>query len=170
MKTPPIDRVCRVLWVVAAIAGVGACTEPRTPQRATIAAPALEARLELSDSVPRAGSEITVRVLLSGDAAARIASFTERVSYDTTGLRYVADVALTDGATRVSNPTPGLIRSAGLRAEGFTGGVLAAYTFVVVNPAAVRRISLSVDELHELNHSDASKSVSVARAPVMRIP
>ncbi|MEP6494909.1 MAG: hypothetical protein ABJF01_19640 [bacterium] len=166
---PSIDRALHGC-LVAAVMVVAACTEPRTPQRTTVASPALEARLELSDSLPRAGSEITVRVLLRGDAAAKIASFTERLSYDTAGLRYVDEVALTDGATRVSNPAPGLIRSAGMHAGGFTNGVLAEYKFVVVDPAAVRRLSLVLDELHELNHTDASKSVHVAQNPAMRIP
>lgn len=154
------------LVVVAAVA----CTEPRTPQRVSTPTPALEARLELSDSLPRTGSEITVRVRLRGDAADHIASFTERLRYDSTGMRYVEDVASTDGATRVTNPTAGLLRSAGLRADGFAGGVLVEYRFVVVDPSAVRRMRLTVDELHELSHADASKSVQIAGQLVMRVP
>lgn len=163
-----IERALRALSLVV-VAAV-ACTEPRTPQRVSTPTPALEARLELSDSLPRAGSEITVRVRLRGDAADHIASFTQRLSYDSTGLRYVEDVAITDGATRVSNPTAGLIRSAGLRAEGFVGGVLVEYKFVVLDPSAVRRLHLTVDELHELSHADASKTVQIADKPAMRVP
>jgi hypothetical protein len=169
MKTPTLHGSL-ALGVSLAIVAAIACTEPRTPQRVSVPAPALEARLEISDSLPHVGSEISVSVRLRGDAADHIASFTERVSYDSTGLRYLEDVAIPDGATRVSNPTPGLIRSAGMRADGFAGGMLVEYKFLVLNPSAVRRMQLSVDELHELSHADAAKSVRIAAEPMMRVP
>jgi hypothetical protein len=169
MKTSALHRSL-VRGSSLAIIVAAACTEPRTPQRVSTPTPALEARLEISDSLPHVGSEITIGVHLHGAAADHIASFTERLSYDSTGLRYVGDVAISDGATRVSNPTPGLIRSAGMRADGFAGGVLVEYKFLVLNPSAVRRMQLSVDELHELSHADAAKSVRIAAEPTMRVP
>jgi hypothetical protein len=57
-----------------------------------------------------------------------------------------------------------------VRADGFVGGVLAEYTFVVLDPSAVRRMRLVVDELHELSHADATASVRVAGEPTMRVP
>lgn len=147
-----------------------ACTEPRTPQPAVTPTPVLEARLELSDSLPRVGTEIVVGVRLRGESAARIASFTERVSYDTTALRYLADVALSDGATRISNPTPGLVRSAGVRPDGFGDGVLVQYRFLVLQPGAAARVHLSIDELHELGRTSALASVRVKPEPVLRLP
>jgi hypothetical protein len=149
------------------LAAAGACTEPRV--RPTAApAPVLEARLEVSDTLPAAGSSIDVRVRVVGKSAARVASFVERVAYDTLSLRYLGDVTLDDGATRVTNPTSGLIRSAGVRAGGFGGGALAAYRFEVRRPSALASLRLTIDELHTIDHSDASPMVSVAREPVAR--
>lgn len=161
----------RIIIGLAALAlAATACTEPRAAEQAVTPAPVLEARLELSDSLPRAGTELVVAVRLHGPNAASAGSFTGRVSYDTTGLRYIADVDLTDGATRVTNPTPGLLRSAGLRAAGFTDGTLVAYRFAVLAPSAVPRMRLTMDELHQVGRADALKSLNVVGAPVMRVP
>jgi hypothetical protein len=160
----------RAIWRLVPGAWCLACTEPRTPQPVATPAPALEARVELSDSLPRVGAELIVGVRLRGESAPRIASFTERVSYDTTGLRYLADVAQSDGATRVSNPTSGLIRSAGVRPDGFADGVLVQYRFLVLQPGAAARLQLTIDELHELSRTDALASVQVQREPVLRLP
>jgi len=157
------------LAFAAVLAGVG-CTEPRAADPVLTPAPALEARLELSDSLPRAGAEFVAVVRLYGRNAASAASFTARIAYDSAGLRYVAEVPFTDGATRVTNPTPGLVRSAGLRAEGFTDGTLAAYRFVVIDPGAVSRMRLTLDELHETSRTDALKTLKVVAAPSMRVP
>src|SRR5262249_8343359 len=149
------DYEMRIPLLVLAVV-VAACTEPRsTPRPAATPAAALEAHLELSSSTPRAGDSLTVRVRLNGAASSRIASCTGRLTYDSTSLRYVADGPIADGATRVSNPTPGLIRSAAVNANGFADGLLVEYRFVVLNPAGIQRLTLGVDELHDLARADA---------------
>ena len=160
----------RLLAAISALVAASACTEPRARQAAADPSPELEARLELSDASPRSGSELIVHVKLNGKTAGRVASFTERLSYDTTSLRYLGDAALEDGATRITNPTPGLIRSAGLRAAGFGDGSLIAYRFLVVDPSGVGRLRLTIDELHEQTHADAASAVRVRRDPAVRVP
>ena len=156
---------------VAATIAISACTEPHAAGPATSTpSPALEARLELSDSAPRAGDTLAVRVRLHGSLATKIVSFTGRVAYDSTALRYVADVPSADGATRVTNPVPGLIRSAGVSAGGFGGGVLVEYRFVVVDPSGVGHLVLGIDEMHDASHVDASHTVVVARLPGSAVP
>ena len=155
--------------VLAMLVAAG-CTEPRPAEQPVAPAPPYEARLDLSDVAPRAGAEIVVSVRLRGTSAAQAASFTERVTYDSAGLRYLGDVALSDGAARVTNAAPGLIRSAGVRAEGFVDGTLIAYRFSVVDPGAVARIRLTVDELHSTARGDATSLLRVVPAPVVRAP
>jgi len=161
------SRISRSLAVCALAA---ACTEPRSDQMNTEAQPALAARMELSDSLPAVGSELVVSVRLRGVTAARVASFTERLSYDSTGLTYLSDVAIDDGATRVSNPSPGLIRSAGFALAGFGDSPLVAYRFRVVDPTAARRMRLTVDELHDANRANATTTVRVTERPVASVP
>lgn len=152
---------------IAVLVGAIACTEPRdsaTPSPTP--APALEARVELSDSVPRAGDVITVSIRLSGSLRDRVASFTSRVAYDTTGLRFLDEIALTDGATRVSNPLPGLLRTAGLSVRGFGDAPLGAFHFQVLRASSLASLRLSMDELHEIDRTDASRTLTIGGARV----
>ena len=162
--------VIRLFSLTMSMALIAGCTEPR-PKPQVVAQPtALEARLELSDSLAAPGTIVEARVRIAGANASRIASFVDRVTYDSTGLRYVDDAPMADGATRVTNPVPGLIRSAGVRADGFTDGVLTVYRFEVQRSGALGSLRLAIDELHQVDHTDASPSLSVARAPVLHRP
>jgi hypothetical protein len=146
--------------LVLAVLGA-ACTEPRVAAHLPEPVSGIEARLQLSDSVLVRGSEVVVWVKLRGAGSERIASFTTSVAYDTTALRYQGELPLTDGATRVINPAAGRIRSAGMHAEGFVNGTLAAYRFIVLDPQAGRRVNLTVEEMHLLDRSDVSRTVHV---------
>jgi hypothetical protein len=157
-----------LLCLAAAAMVVAACTEPRSAPIAP--SQTLEAKLELSDSAPHAGESLLVRIRLDGPNAAKIVSFTGRVSYDSTALRYVSESPLADGGTRVSNPASGLIRSAGVSANGFADGLLMEYRFVVVNPRGVSRLLLGIDELHDQSHVDASKNVVIRRGAGLSVP
>jgi hypothetical protein len=158
-----------LLGIAIAVAGVAACTEPRAAA-VSVPTPSLEARVEVSDSAPRAGESLFVRLRLNGPTAAKIVSFTGRLTYDSTSLRYISETAIADGGTRVSNPTAGLIRSAAVNANGFAAGLLAEYRFVVVRPQAVAQLLLGIDELHDQTHVDASKNVIVRRGAGLSIP
>ncbi len=118
--------------------------------------------------MPAAGSELTVWVNVRGKLAADVASFTTKLQNDTTGLRYVGEAAMADSATRITNPIPGLIRSAGIAPNGFGDGRLAGYRFTVVRPDAVRRMQLIVDEIHTNGRVTALTSLVVTRALVLK--
>ena len=93
-------------------------------------------------------------------------------SVNGTSVRMAEDLAdaLDDGATRMSNPTAGLIRTAGASVRGFAAGMLSSFRFQVHDPAAIRSLRLSIDELHERTGVDASRAVMVAPGPIVRLP
>ena len=158
-----VGRVRAAMLAVCSMLAVSAaCTESRVAPPAVAPAPTLDAVLELSDSVPAAGDRVVATLRLRGALAAKVASFTGRVTYDTTRLHYVGELARSDGATRVSNPGAGLVRVAALRVNGLTDGVVAQYRFEVVDPRALMEMRVGVDEIHSIDRADLSRSVTVS--------
>jgi len=138
-----------------------ACTEPRGTERAAPPpTPAIEARLELSDSTARAGSEIRVLVRLAGKSAGGVASFTGKLAFDTTSLRFVAEDTVSDGATRAMSSASGLLRLAAVAPNGFTNGQLYTLRFSVRRTPSPQTLRLTVDELHTTSGTDAAKSLA----------
>jgi hypothetical protein len=155
----------RALSLTVSVVAIASCTEPnRKPVASATASPVLEARLDLSDSTPRAQSEIDVRVQLRGEQSGKVASFTARLPYDTTALRFVGEATISDGATRIANPQPGLLRIAGIAPQGFKDGLLYVVRFSVVRPEALSSLRLLVDEMHSTGRADVSPALS-SRAP-----
>lgn len=140
-------------WLVLVVAALAAaCTEPRRADQAkTVPAPQPEARLELSDSLAAPGAEIDVTVRVVG---ARLASMTARLSYDSSGMRFVREQALSDGATRVANPQPGLVRFAAIAPNGFGDGLVYTLRFSVVRSSGLRSFQLSTDEAHSVSRAN----------------
>jgi len=150
-----IRRVARMWWCVALCV---ACTEPQHADRSKPAPlPALEVRLDLSDSLAAPGSEVVVTARIVG---ALLASATARLSYDTTGVAFLREEPIADGATRVMNPQPGVVRVAGVAANGFVDGRVYALRFVVRQTSALHSFHLAVDEAHTLARADATASLS----------
>jgi hypothetical protein len=114
--------------------------------------------LVVSDSAPRSGSMVSVSVRLVGSSIAppRIGSYTARLVYDTLMLRYAGELATTDGATRASNPTPGLVRAAGYAIDGISGEQLFGVLFEARHDGvgALRGVQLQLTELHAATHED----------------
>lgn len=156
------------LGVGSAVVIAAACTESRVAPRIAAPTPTLDAALELSDSAPASGDRVIVTLRLRGTSAARIASFTGRVTYDSTRLHYVNEISRADGATRVSNPGAGLVRVATLKATGLADGIVAQYRFEVVDPRALSDMRVGVDEIHSLDRADASRMVTVQGAAAVR--
>ena len=157
----PTRRLRRALASASALAFAVACTEPHKAVQVEAApAPILEARIELSDSVALPGSEVRATVRLTGSP---VASITARLAWDSTGLEFVGEEAIEDGATRVLNPAPGLLRFAAIAPQGFTGGRLYAVRFAVRRTAALRSLRLDVDELHTVTHADARAALAPRR-------
>jgi hypothetical protein len=114
--------------------------------------------LILSDSAARTGSPVHAIVQVTGAGAASIASLTGRLAYDSTALRFTGEVvpATPDGAMRVSNPTPGLVRLAALSVKGgFAGGEAYRLRFEVLRDGGLASLRLTIDEMHTVEHADA---------------
>lgn len=142
----------RASLIFAAIALAAACTEPRKADQAkTAPSPQPEARLELSDSLAAPGAEIDVTVRVTG---ARLASMTARLSYDSSAMHFLREEALSDGATRVVNPQPGLVRFAAIAPNGFGEGRVYTLRFSVVRASGLRSFQLSTDEAHSVSQAN----------------
>ena len=96
---------------------------------------------------------------LAGKASDGVASVTARLAYDSTALRFVAAEPLSDGATRVANPTSRLVRFAAVAPNGFTSGQLHALRFAVLRAGALESLRLTVDELHTASRTDATAAL-----------
>jgi hypothetical protein len=148
-----VRRVALSAWAAAFIAG---CTEPRRADRDVVPAQAPSARLELSDSAAAPGTVVRVTVRLTGPA---VSSATARIVYDSTGLQFVDEELVDDGATRVVNPQPGLLRFAAIAPNGFMAGRVHALRFMVHRTAALAQMQLVVDEMHVLSGAAAVPSL-----------
>jgi len=152
-------RVSSTALLSTAVVAI-ACTEPvRTPPPEP-PAPRFEAQLELSDSAAVAGATVTATLRLHGKLASPVASFTARIAYDSLGLRFVEEVARSDGATRAINPQPGLVRVAGIAPKGFADGTLEVIRFTVLRPAALYTVAATIDEMHTAVITDAAASLA----------
>jgi uncharacterized membrane protein len=140
-----------LVFAVAALVAA-ACTEPRRADQSKPAPSAQpEARIELSDSLAAPGAEIDLTVRVTG---ARLASMTARLTYDTSGVRFVREEAISDGATRVLNPQPGLVRFAAIAPNGFAEGRVYTLRFSVARTSALRSFQLSADEAHSVSQAN----------------
>jgi len=141
-----------VFLVLAGAALAAACTEPRRADQSKPApSPQPEARIELSDSLAAPGAEVDVTVRVVG---ARLASMTARLAYDSSGMRFVREEAVSDGATRVVNPQAGLVRFAAIAPNGFADGRVYTLRFAVVRPSGLRSFQLSTDEAHSVSRAN----------------
>jgi len=148
----------RTSLVLAGAALAAACTEPRRADQAKpTPSPQPEARIELSDSLAAPGSEVDVTVRVVG---ARLASMTARLAYDSTGMRFVREETVADGATRVANPQPGLVRFAAIAQNGFSEGRVYTLRFAVLHAGGLRSLQLSTDEAHSVSQADLRPALS----------
>ena len=168
MNTPRAFPTC-IACAMAIGAIVVACTEP---QRTSAIAPVEPAELRLILEPARGVGNDTVRVVLtaSGFGALPVGSYTVRLQYDSSALRFVGELTTSNHATRASNAHGGTLRAAGIAMKGFTDGRLAVFEFVRVgslqNPTAgslpvLPVVTLEVLELHRLDRSDASIDLHV---------
>lgn len=138
-----------------------ACSEPYRSTVVQNPVPAVEAALVLSDSAPSVGGALLVSVQAIANQGT-VGSYTARINYDPTVLRFDGEITLNDEGLRASNASPGLVRFAGAAATGFTDGRLASYRFAVLRPNSARTLSLVVDEMHMIDRLDAKTTLTVA--------
>ena len=142
-----LTSCCAALIVAAA-----ACTE-----QASTASPVVQrvqpARLVLTDSSAAVGASVDVFADAVLPANGVVGSFTARIRFDSTSLRFDGELPLDDGAMRASNASPGMLRVAGAAQAGFANGRLAAYRFVVLRANGARTLALTMDELHTVERA-----------------
>jgi len=164
MTTAGISQFARVIVlgaVVVATLAVEGCTEQASTKAPSTPEPTMDASLVLSNSSPAVGSSVDVYAQIGATTAGLAASFTARIRYDSTALRYQAEIPIADQTLRATNATSGLIRFAGAATAGVTSGRLAAFRFVVLRADGARTLQLTIDELHTVARADAASMVRV---------
>jgi len=146
---------------------LGACRETRSapalPSSALLPRDSSELRLVVADTAPAVGSAVRVAAMyFGGDTSMRAASFTARIAYDMSALRYDGEVPLADGAMRAANATGAELRIAGASARGFESPELFVATFTVLRGGALESLRLRVDELHDVSARDLRASSRVS--------
>ena len=138
-------------------------TPPSAPQ--AVAANALAAYIAVSDANPSPGSEVTVSVrALRGAAVGPIGSFTLRVAYDSTRLRFVSAARSTDGMVMTNSSAAGIVVAAGASAQGFLSDELLSMRFAVTGAEAVASLQLSVSELNSMHFENQTSALRIERA------
>ena len=115
---------------------------PAAPPGASIA------ELIVSDAAPYAGATITLTARVRpGARLAAVASYKARLTYDPAGLTFVDAPSLPTGIRALNSGTAGTIVAAGAAPKGFTDGQLFVVRFTVIDPSALRRLELTVEQL-----------------------
>jgi hypothetical protein len=129
-----------------------------------IAATALSAYMAVSDATPPPGSRFTVAVRTKrGAAVGPVGSFTLRLTFDASKMRFV-DAARSDLGMVMSNgATPGLLVAAGASATGFTNDELLFATFDAIAPDAVSSLAIDVTELNSVAFENQRGRLVLAR-------
>ncbi|MGQ0766509.1 MAG: cohesin domain-containing protein [Gemmatimonadota bacterium] len=158
----------RVVLGVALIPMFGCNDARQTRPDAKPASDRVEAELLLSraDAAPDGRLGVVVRVM-TGAKVQPVASFTARIAYDATRLRFDADAQPTTEATVINGGETGVVRLAGFRSGGFAGGTLATLTFLEIGDGEIGELRLLFDELHAIDREDLSrvKVLSTASLP-----
>jgi Cohesin domain len=152
-------RVAVCAGFVVAMLSVDGCTEQASTKAPGTPEPTMDANLVLSNSAPAVGSTVDVFAQIGTATPGLVGSFTARIRYDSTYLRYQAEIPIADQTMRATNATSGLVRFAGAATTGVTSGRLAGYRFVVLRADAMRTLQLVVDELHTVARTDAASMV-----------
>jgi hypothetical protein len=161
MTNHHVLRAERLRIVFAIAVFMIACSEPYRSTVVQNPVPSVKAALVLSDSAPSVGAALVVTVQALADQGI-VGSYTAKINYDATALRFDSEIAISDQALRAINPSPGLVRFAGAAASGFTDGRLASYRFVVLRANSARTLSLVIDEMHMISRLDAKTGLIVA--------
>lgn len=141
-----------------------ACFEPSArPDPVTSPAP-YQLRVVASDSTPKVGDTVHVRVLFSATRSVAIGSFTGRIDFDPAALRFIREQALTDGVNRLSNPEDGDVRFAGISAKGFSGPVVSEFVFVATQGGerALENLGLVITQLGTTGAVDMRRDLMVS--------
>jgi hypothetical protein len=151
-----------VFTLTLVLAVAAACSEPLASKVPIVPDPVTEARLVLSDSTAAVGATFAVVAQVTLPEQEVAGSFTARIRYDTTALRFEDEIAIADGTMRATNPTPGVVRFAGAAERGVVQGRLASFRFRVLRADGARTLQLFVDELHSVTRANAASALRVS--------
>ncbi len=130
----------------------------------------VESQVIWSNDDPVPGEAIVMVVTIRRGADVRpVSSYTARVLYDSTSLRFEGDRPLDDGALRVVNPIVGDARLAGLSQYGFAEGSLAELRFTALSRGATAGVRVIFDELHAVGREDLMRVLPAASIVNRRI-
>lgn len=153
--------------LLAVLAAACADDKPRSliPTAPVGVAPdAVSAYIAVSNTNPGVGSQVVVSVRsLRGSTVGPIGSFTFKLAYDPSRLRFVAASRSARGMVMTNPGTPGILVSAGAAAEGFVDDQLLSATFRVLAPDGLRSLSLDVTELNTVTFADQRSRMNVER-------
>ena len=161
MTNYSMSLTTRAIAIAAGALSIAACSETYRSAVVENAAPAVEAVLVVSDPSPPVGGALVVSVQTNSNQGI-VGSYTARIKYDSTALRFDGEIPISDKGMRAVNPTGGLVRFAGAAADGFPDGRLASYRFVALQPNSGKSLSLVVDELHMITRVDVKSALTVA--------
>lgn len=150
---------CTVALVGAVSIVLSGCTEPVASKPVVTPERTMEAQLVLSDSAPTAGRTVDVFAQITVATPEIVGSYTARIRYDTTALRYEQEITIADDALRATNATGGLLRFAGAAPKGLPSGRLAGYRFLVLRPNAIQSLQLVVEEMHTVARVNAASQL-----------
>jgi hypothetical protein len=164
-------RLASTLPLIALLAVAAAgCDDDRSNQLPTapaeVAPDELSAYVVVSEANPGIGTQFTVSVRARrGSAVGPIGSFTIRLAFDTTRLRFreAARSESSGGMVMANVAEPGLLIAAGASATGFTSDDLLVATFSALSADAIRSLALSVTELNSVTFEDQRDRVRVSR-------
>jgi hypothetical protein len=149
-----------------------ACVEPKPRPDPVLAPAAYQLSLVASDDAPKLGDTVHVRVAFHATHSVAIGSFTGRVDFDPSALRFVRESLLDDGVSRVSNPGDGDVRFAGMSAKGFSGPVISDFVFVATaaGTRATQSLRLVLTQLGTTDAADLRRYLSVTSPARRNVP
>ena len=160
----------RTIAVAAAALTLAACSDddrksyeiPSAP--GNLPADALSAFLTLSNTNAGPGDEVTVTVrALRGTAVGAIGSFTLKLDYDSTRLRFIESAPSSHGMVLTNATTAGTMIAAGASAAGFSDDQLVTAKFRVLGHRATQSLQLTVSELNSIAFQDQRAAMRVDR-------
>ncbi|HEU4995392.1 MAG TPA: hypothetical protein VFT29_11265 [Gemmatimonadaceae bacterium] len=129
-----------------------------------VAANEVSAYVAVSSANPAPGSDVTVWVRARrGSAMGPVGSYTLRLTYDSTRMRFKESGRSQHGMVMANSATAGLLVVAGASAEGFADDELLAATFTSTSTGALTGLTLDVTELNSATFQDQKAGLRVAR-------
>jgi len=166
MSGPLRFHTLAALAIVASACADNTKTSNQLPTAPMGVAPgSVSAYVAVSNPNAGVGSRVTVSVRARrGSSVGPIGSFTIRLAYDSTKLRFVESARSAQGMVMANGERAGVVLAAGAAAEGFTDDVLLSSTFEVRAANALKTFELGVTELNSVAFKDQRAYLNVERA------